>query len=423
MAGLVDIHHNAAGPHINVVCDDGTNQADIACTTYNVNGGGIFHGRHARGTEASPSATQKGDIIAGIGGRAYHSGGAFHVSSPTSIHWVAAENQTESGYGSYLRILTTPVGSTTRQERVIVAPDGTLWQHDTATFDPTDTDQTSPVADVGILASAGSGNVSIGVAGYGGRTMGLRGFGANGTPASPTASNSGDWLCYMGGHGYGTTGWSSGARALVGFKASEAWSDAAQGAYVIVEATPAGSTTRQEVARFGADNGLEVSGQITADSDSSADPDLRLSNYYNDAHAATLLLRKARGTEASPSAVQQYDVLGNLQAHGYVNGAMRQLFSFQFVTIAAPSTNYCQTIARLYANDGNTGNVQVCDFRDDGIDLASGNVLKVGGTQVVTSQQSHIADPSGGLIVDSEARTAINSILSTLETHGLVASS
>lgn len=38
-------------------------------------------------------------------------------------------------------------------------------------------------------------------------------------------------------------------------------------------------------------------------------------------------------------------------------------------------------------------------------------------------QQSHIANPSGGLTADGEARTAINSILSTLETYGLLKTS
>lgn len=38
-------------------------------------------------------------------------------------------------------------------------------------------------------------------------------------------------------------------------------------------------------------------------------------------------------------------------------------------------------------------------------------------------QQSHVADPAGGGTVDSEARSAINSILTTLETFGFHATS
>lgn len=39
------------------------------------------------------------------------------------------------------------------------------------------------------------------------------------------------------------------------------------------------------------------------------------------------------------------------------------------------------------------------------------------------AQQSHVADPAGGATVDAEARTAINSILTTLETFGFHATS
>lgn len=44
----------------------------------------------------------------------------------------------------------------------------------------------------------------------------------------------------------------------------------------------------------------------------------------------------------------------------------------------------------------------------------------VDGTQVVTNRQAHIENPSGGATQDAEARTVINSILSLLETHGLM---
>ena len=40
-----------------------------------------------------------------------------------------------------------------------------------------------------------------------------------------------------------------------------------------------------------------------------------------------------------------------------------------------------------------------------------------------SARLAHVADPSGGATVDAEARTAINSILATLETFGLHATS
>lgn len=49
-------------------------------------------------------------------------------------------------------------------------------------------------------------------------------------------------------------------------------------------------------------------------------------------------------------------------------------------------------------------------------------VYKVDGVQVVSNQQGTITNPTGGATVDTQARTAINSILTAMKTHGLIAS-
>jgi len=54
----------------------------------------------------------------------------------------------------------------------------------------------------------------------------------------------------------------------------------------------------------------------------------------------------------------------------------------------------------------------------DGTLVASS--LKIGGVQVVGSQQTAIPDPTGGGVVDGEARTAIGLILDVLRMHGLI---
>lgn len=54
-------------------------------------------------------------------------------------------------------------------------------------------------------------------------------------------------------------------------------------------------------------------------------------------------------------------------------------------------------------------------------DLNVTGAVFIDGLQVVTNQQGAIANPTGGIIIDSEARTAIVSILDTLRTHGLIA--
>lgn len=57
----------------------------------------------------------------------------------------------------------------------------------------------------------------------------------------------------------------------------------------------------------------------------------------------------------------------------------------------------------------------------DNVNVASGKVYKVNGTQVVAAQQAAIADAAGGAVIDAEARAALNTLLSELRTHGLIA--
>ena len=54
-----------------------------------------------------------------------------------------------------------------------------------------------------------------------------------------------------------------------------------------------------------------------------------------------------------------------------------------------------------------------------GVTISTG-ALFVGSSQVVTNQQGAVADASGGVVIDAEARTALNSLLAKLRTHGLI---
>jgi hypothetical protein len=56
-------------------------------------------------------------------------------------------------------------------------------------------------------------------------------------------------------------------------------------------------------------------------------------------------------------------------------------------------------------------------------DLVLRKLFDSNGMQVVTTQQAFIANPTGGAIIDAEARAAITSINSLLRTHGLQAAS
>jgi hypothetical protein len=47
--------------------------------------------------------------------------------------------------------------------------------------------------------------------------------------------------------------------------------------------------------------------------------------------------------------------------------------------------------------------------------------VRVNNIQIIGAQQAHINAPSGGTTIDTQARTAISSILTALQTHGLLA--
>jgi hypothetical protein len=47
------------------------------------------------------------------------------------------------------------------------------------------------------------------------------------------------------------------------------------------------------------------------------------------------------------------------------------------------------------------------------------SALRIGGVQVVGERQPSLPSPSGGTVIDVEARAAINAILATLMSHGL----
>lgn len=49
-----------------------------------------------------------------------------------------------------------------------------------------------------------------------------------------------------------------------------------------------------------------------------------------------------------------------------------------------------------------------------------GTALVIGGQQVVSSRQGNVPSPSGGTIIDAEARAAVDQIIVALKSHGLI---
>lgn len=82
----------------------------------------LFYG--ARGSLASPSAVQAGDIIGRFGAIGYHSGGAFGTGETVAVQLIAEENWTSSAQGTRARFQTTSTGSTSPTNAMDVLPGG-----------------------------------------------------------------------------------------------------------------------------------------------------------------------------------------------------------------------------------------------------------------------------------------------------------
>jgi hypothetical protein len=81
--------------------------------------------RQGRNTLASPTASQANDLLGGLGARGYGATGYATVSR-ASINYYAAENWTDSAQGTYVKIATTPIGSTTRADVINIADTGVV---------------------------------------------------------------------------------------------------------------------------------------------------------------------------------------------------------------------------------------------------------------------------------------------------------
>ena len=91
-----------------------------------------YTGRQARGTAASPTASQTGDILAQYTGRGYGAT-AFAATSNARIDMEAAENFTDTAQGTYISMHTTALGASSPTEKFRVGPDG-QWGIGGATY-------------------------------------------------------------------------------------------------------------------------------------------------------------------------------------------------------------------------------------------------------------------------------------------------
>ena len=105
----------------------GANAANTRITqdAYGTGNYPVYTGRQARGTAASPTATQSGDFLAQFTGRGYGATG-FATNSTGYLAAVAAENFTDTSQGTYVSLYATATGSTSATENFRFGPSGQL---------------------------------------------------------------------------------------------------------------------------------------------------------------------------------------------------------------------------------------------------------------------------------------------------------
>jgi hypothetical protein len=120
------------------------------------------------------------------------------------------------------------------------------------------------------LSNADATNTRLLIDTYGAGNSAIDFRHAGGTGASRTAIGDNDLIAQITAFGYGTTGYSSGARASIRMESGGAWTDADQPARIAFYTTPVGSTTQSETGRIDGSGNLGVDGRIQIGDSSTA---------------------------------------------------------------------------------------------------------------------------------------------------------
>ena len=164
---------------------------------------------------------------------------------------------------------------------------------------------------------------------------------SRGTVANPTASQSGDILGGMSVKGYGASAFPASGRGAYLIKASETWTNSAQGTNHVWLLTPPTTTTESERMSL-TSSSFSVSVDDPTDSSALIVTVAKLSSNP----VAGSFFRTSRGTLANPSAVQAGDFIGGFGAKGY--GATGYSASGRAAVFAAAQQNWTDSAHGTY---------------------------------------------------------------------------
>jgi hypothetical protein len=203
----------------------------IFATSFTNAGTTLFVGRRARGTGVAPTAVLNGDNLVGFLAQGY---GATAFSGTRGGMFVqAAENWTDAAQGTRLAFNTTVTGTTTPSTKMTIDPAGNVG-----------IGTSGPVAALDMVRETGAGPLEILLTRYAGASSSgepnVMLQTARGSRLAPSAVQSGDELGGFAATGYGATDFGNGGVGIGGI-AAENWTDTAQGAVLMLAATPLGS--------------------------------------------------------------------------------------------------------------------------------------------------------------------------------------
>ena len=206
----------------------------IFATTFTSAGTSLFVGRRARGTGLAPTAVLSGDNLVGFLAQG-HTGTAGFSGTRGGMFVQAAENWTGTAQGTNLNFNTTANGTITPGTKMTIDNAGNVGIGTFFPDAPLEVNRTgTDAAFEATVYTQGSGNAN---------PLYFTRF-ANGTPALPTAAQTGNIIGAWIASGYGTTGFGDVSGGM-GVLAMENFTDAAHGAATGLLSTPIGSNVPQ----------------------------------------------------------------------------------------------------------------------------------------------------------------------------------
>lgn len=294
-------------------------------------GGGIFRGRLANNTAASPTAVTQFQQMAVLSGRG-HLGTGYPAGDQGRVAIAAEENFGAATAKTGIAFETTAAGAIASSEKMRLNGDGNLG---IGTTQPA----TKLVVNFNTVGIAPPNGAVVHVVGSdpGASSIVLdgitncawfRGRLALGTAAVPLPLGLNSYMTALAGRGYLATAYAANDLGRVAIAAEEVFTNATAKTGIVFETTAAGSVASSEKMRLNGDGNLGIGTSLPSFildvvSSTAGNNLMKMDIYTNTAtNGAGIYARKARGTSSSPLTVSTGDELGKFLVQGY-NGSFR----------------------------------------------------------------------------------------------------